>query len=86
MATAVNTVTSLRALTSLPRAWLWLTAPISGLLAIVAGGGLFAEGLYRNTPNLAAQTAGQNFIQDASRFESRSPKYASSREDLLPQR
>jgi len=42
--------------------WLWLTVPIAILLAIAAGGGVFINGLYRDTPNLVAQAIGQDAI------------------------
>lgn len=42
--------------------WLWLTVPITILLAIAAGGGLFISSLYRDPPNLAAQAIGQDAI------------------------
>jgi hypothetical protein len=42
--------------------WLWLTAPIAGLLAIAAGGGLFVEGLYHDPPATVAQALGQDVI------------------------
>ena len=42
--------------------WLWLTIPITLLLAIAAGGGLFIGGLYRDTPGLVAQAIGQDAI------------------------
>ena len=42
--------------------WLWLTVPIALLLAIAAGGGVFLQGLYRDTPNLVVQARGQDAI------------------------
>lgn len=42
--------------------WLWLTFPIALLLAIAAGGGIFINGLYRDTPSLVAQAIGQDAI------------------------
>jgi hypothetical protein len=42
--------------------WLWLTAPIGVLLAIAAGGGLFASGLYHDNDNLLAQAIGQDLV------------------------
>lgn len=42
--------------------WLWLTAPMAGLLAIAAGGGVFVSGLYRDNAYLAAQAIGQDLI------------------------
>jgi hypothetical protein len=43
-------------------AWLWLTVPISILLAIAAGGGVFISGLYRDNPDFIAQARGQDFV------------------------
>ena len=43
-------------------AWFWLTAPCAGLLAIAAGAGLFARGLYRDNDNLLAQAIGQDLV------------------------
>jgi hypothetical protein len=48
--------------TTQTEAWLWLTVPISVLLAIAAGGGVFISGLYRDNPNFVAQARGQDFI------------------------
>lgn len=45
-----------------PDIWLWLTVPIALLLAIAAGAGLFAGGLYRDPAGLAAQAIGQDVI------------------------
>jgi hypothetical protein len=42
--------------------WLWLTVPITILLAIAAGCGVFISGLYRDTPSLVAQAIGQDAI------------------------
>jgi hypothetical protein len=42
--------------------WLWLTFPITVLLMIAAGGGVFIEGLYRNNPYYTVQAVGQDFI------------------------
>ena len=42
--------------------WLWLTVPISILLALAAGCGVFITGLYRDTPSLVAQAIGQDAI------------------------
>jgi len=42
--------------------WLWFTVPISILLAIAAGGGVFLGGLYRDNPYFAAQARGQDLI------------------------
>jgi hypothetical protein len=42
--------------------WLWLTAPIAVLVAIVAGAGFFIEDLYRDTPLNVAQAAGQDLV------------------------
>ncbi len=42
--------------------WLWPTAPISILLAIAAGGGVFVGGLYRDQPYYVAQAVGQDVI------------------------
>jgi hypothetical protein len=39
---------------------LWFTAPITILLAIAAAGGVFINGLYRDTPSFAAQAQGQD--------------------------
>jgi hypothetical protein len=41
---------------------LGLTVPLSVLLAVAAGSGVFIKGLYRDTPNLVAQAIGQDFI------------------------
>jgi hypothetical protein len=43
-------------------AWLWLTVPISVLLAIAAGGGVFINGVYRDNPAFVAQARGQDFV------------------------
>ena len=41
--------------------WLWLTAPIAVLLAIAAGGGVFASGLYDSDPAFVVpQLVGQD--------------------------
>ncbi len=45
-----------------PSAWLWLTVPISILLAVAAGGGVFVHGLYRDAPNFVAQAVGQDYV------------------------
>jgi hypothetical protein len=46
-----------------PTTWpLLLTIPTLILLAVAAGGGLFVEGLYRDTPNLIAQAMGQDAV------------------------
>ena len=42
--------------------WLWLTVPITILLAIAAGCGVFISGLYRDNPSLVAQAMGQDAI------------------------
>ena len=42
--------------------WLWLTVPITILLALAAGCGIFINGLYRDTPGLVAQAIGQDAI------------------------
>lgn len=42
--------------------WLWLTVPIAILLAIAAGGGVFADGLYRDNPYYVAQAQGQDLV------------------------
>ena len=42
--------------------WLWLTIPITILLAIAAASGIFISGLYRDTPSLVAQAIGQDAI------------------------
>jgi len=42
--------------------WLWLTVPISILLAIAAGAGVFVDGLYRDAPVLVAQARAQDLI------------------------
>ncbi len=42
--------------------WLWLTFPIGSLLTIAAGGGVFINGLYRDTPYFVAQAVGQDLI------------------------
>jgi hypothetical protein len=42
--------------------WLWLTVPIAILLAIAAGGGVFAGGLYRDNPYFVAQARGQDLV------------------------
>src|SRR5215204_5282290 len=42
--------------------WLWLTAPIAVLVAIVAGVGLFIESLYRDPSSLVAQAMGQDVV------------------------
>ncbi len=42
--------------------WLWLTFPITILLAIAAASGIFISGLYRDTPSLVAQAMGQDVI------------------------
>jgi hypothetical protein len=44
------------------RIWLWLTAPISFLVAIAAGVGFFIDDLYRDMPVNAAQAVGQDLI------------------------
>ncbi|MGB3632522.1 MAG: hypothetical protein WA982_00625 [Rubrobacteraceae bacterium] len=44
------------------KVWLWLTAPITALVAIAAGSGLFVEGLYRDAPYFVAQAVGQDLI------------------------
>ena len=41
--------------------WLWLTVPISILLAIAAGGGVFISDLYRDAPGIVAKA----IVQDA---------------------
>ncbi len=45
-----------------PKVWLWLTIPIAALLAMASGGGLFIDGLYRDTPYFAAQAVGQDLV------------------------
>jgi len=45
-----------------PKVWLWLTIPIAALLAMASGGGLFINGLYRDTPYFAAQAVGQDLV------------------------
>jgi len=42
--------------------WLWFTLPISILLAIAAGGGVFLGGLYLDNPYFVAQARGQDLI------------------------
>lgn len=42
--------------------WLWLTVPISILLAIAAGCGVFISDVYRDTPSLVAQAIGQDAV------------------------
>ncbi len=42
--------------------WLWLTLPIAPLLMLAAGSGVFVSGLYRDTPNFAAQAVGQDLV------------------------
>ena len=42
--------------------WLWLTAPITILLAIAGGSGVLVEDLYRDNPSLVAQAFGQDVI------------------------
>ena len=42
--------------------WLWLTIPITLLLALAAGCGVFISGLYRDNPGLVAQAIGQDAI------------------------
>jgi hypothetical protein len=42
--------------------WLWLSVPITILLAIAAGYGVFIDSLYRDTPSLVAQAIGQDTI------------------------
>ena len=42
--------------------WLWLTAPITILLAIAGGSGVLVEDLYRDNPSLVAQAFGQDLI------------------------
>ena len=42
--------------------WLWFTLPISLLLAVAAGGGVFIPGLYRDAPYFVAQAVGQDLI------------------------
>ncbi|MFC1562665.1 hypothetical protein ACFL4Z_01285 [candidate division KSB1 bacterium] len=44
------------------QAWLWLTVPIAISLTIAAGGGLFVDGLYRDTTIFAVQAVGQDLI------------------------
>jgi len=44
------------------KVWLWLTIPIAALLAMASGGGLFIDGLYRDTPYFAAQAVGQDLV------------------------
>lgn len=44
------------------KVWLWLTIPISVLLAMASGGGLFISGLYHDAPYFAAQAVGQDLI------------------------
>jgi hypothetical protein len=46
----------------LPNIWLWFTAPITLLLAIAAGGGIFIPGLYSDSPYFAAQARGQDLV------------------------
>jgi hypothetical protein len=48
--------------TTRTEAWLWLTVPISVLLAITAGGWVFINGLCRDTPAFAARARGQNLV------------------------
>ena len=43
-------------------AWLWLTVPISFLLAVASGSGVFISGLYRDSATLVAQAIGQDGI------------------------
>ena len=45
-----------------PKVWLRLTIPIAALLAMASGGGLFIDGLYRDTPYFAAQAVGQDLV------------------------
>jgi hypothetical protein len=45
--------------------WLLLTAPVSVLLAIAAGGGVFVNGLYRDNPYFALQAIGQDHVSFA---------------------
>ena len=42
--------------------WLWLTVPIALLLALSAGGGVFASGLYRDNAYWVAQAVAQDFV------------------------
>ena len=43
--------------------WLWLTAPIAVLLAIAAGGDVFASGLYDSDPTFVVpQLVGQDLF------------------------
>ena len=43
--------------------WLWLTAPVSLLLAVAAGGELLVGGLFRgDAPYLIAQALGQDYV------------------------
>ena len=42
--------------------WLLMTIPITALLTIAAGGGLFIEGLYRDTPSFVAQAVAQDLV------------------------
>jgi hypothetical protein len=42
--------------------WLWLTLPITILLAIATTGGLFINGLYRDNPYFTVQAIGQDFV------------------------
>jgi hypothetical protein len=44
------------------RACLWLTVPISILLAIAAGGGVFIDGLYRDVHFFALEAVAQDFV------------------------
>lgn len=44
------------------KGWLWFTLPISLLLAVAAGGGVFISGLYRDAPYFVAQAKGQDLI------------------------
>lgn len=44
------------------KVWLWITIPIILLLIVASASGLFINGLYRDTPNFAAQARGQDLI------------------------
>lgn len=45
-----------------PNVWFWFTLPIALLLTIAAGGGVFIDGLYRDSRYFVAQARGQDLV------------------------
>ncbi len=42
--------------------WLWFTVPVSVLLAVAAGAGVFIRDFYRDSPSYVAQARGQDVV------------------------